>query len=951
MDLELGKEFEDFRSEVREWIEDNRPSGLEGIGPMAFYTGAAGLAGRTLDIYEHWNSRLLEAKLVCPQWPDDVGGRGFSGIHMAILNEEFARARAPRVVRGMGEILVGPSIIVHGTDAQKQYFLPRILSGEDVYCQGFSEPDHGSDLGSVETRGVVDGEEIVITGQKVWTSGAHVANMIFILCRTDPDAPKHRGLSYVLAPMANNGITVAPIRQPHGASNFNQEFIEQARAPLFNVIGGLNNGWRVAMTTLGNERGGTATTAHLAYEREFWDLVEETRKRGRSDDLIVRQQLAWSYTHTQLMRFQGLRLLATLAAKKEPGPEASVSKLFWSEYHKRLGEISMGILGAEGSLAEESGSGRYQLGRWQSTFVSSLTGTIASGTSEIQRNIIAERSLGLPKDPAPRGRKANAAHDERDPVRTDQAAANNPRAEFGRNGMLLAYWARLRPDKPAIISPGGHRTFGELNARCNQLARALRRRGLGAGDAVSLICGNRPGFGEAMQTVLRSGLRLTPINCHLRAQEAAYIIEDCDAKALIADYRFAELCSAAVTDNSFCSVRLAVGGQIDTFEDYEASLNAEDPSDISDPVLGSRMMYTSGTTGRPKGVHRSEPIEAGSPAASAAATAAAGFLSFAPDGSDMNLCTGPLYHSAVITQSLNAPLAAGVGTVLMERWDAEEALRLIERHRITHTHMVPTMFHRLLSLPEDTRTKYDISSLRSVVHGAAPCPVSVKRRMIDWFGPIIWEYFGATEGGGGSVVDSQTWLEHPGTVGRPIVQDQVKIGDPDGNELPIEEVGLVFVKAPERGRFAYYKDPEKTASAYRGEYFTLGDVGFLDREGYLYLTDRSANLIISGGVNIYPAEVDAVLLEHPAVSDAATIGIPDAEWGEQIRAVVQLQSGWQPSDELATELVDFCKRHLARFKCPRSIDFVDELPRQDNGKIYKHLLRDQYRMRAAQEGS
>jgi long-chain acyl-CoA synthetase len=223
--------------------------------------------------------------------------------------------------------------------------------------------------------------------------------------------------------------------------------------------------------------------------------------------------------------------------------------------------------------------------------------------------------------------------------------------------------------------------------------------------------------------------------------------------------------------------------------------------------------------------------------------------------------------------------------------------------------------------------------------------------MIDWFGPIIWEYFGATEGGGGSVVDSETWLEHPGTVGRPMVEGQVKIGDPDGNELPIGEVGLVFVKAPGQGRFDYYKDPEKTASAYRGEYFTLGDVGYFDRDGYLYLTDRSADLIISGGVNIYPAEVDAVLLDHPAVSDVATIGIPDAEWGEQVKAVVQLRTGQQASDELATELIAFCTRRLARFKCPRSIDFVDDLPRQDNGKIYKHVLRDQYRMRAAQEAA
>ena len=300
----------------------------------------------------------------------------------------------------MGESLVGPSIIVHGTEEQKAHFLPRIISGQDRYCQGFSEPDHGSDLGGVETRGTVDGDEIVITGQKVWTSGAHRANWIFILCRTDPDVPKHRGLSFVLAPMKDNGITIMPLRQATGGSGFSQEYIEGCRAPLFNVIGGLNNGWRVAMTTLGNERGGNATTQHLRYQREFWDLVETARKRGRAGDRLLRQDLAWAFTHVELMRYQGLRLLSTLAAKREPGPEASVNKLFWSEYHKRLGEIALSVLGADAMAASDGrAEGGYHLDRWQSTFVGSRAGTIFSGTSQIQRNIIGERALGLPKEP------------------------------------------------------------------------------------------------------------------------------------------------------------------------------------------------------------------------------------------------------------------------------------------------------------------------------------------------------------------------------------------------------------------------------------------------------------------------------------------------------------------------------------------------------------------------
>ena len=399
MKLDLGPEFEAFRHEIRDWIDDNRPRGLEDLDERAMYFGGVDLSGPTAEAYRLWSDRLLGARLICPQWPIEVGGRGLSGVHMAILNEEFHRARVPRATRGMGELLVGPSIIVHGTEEQKAHFLPRIISGQDRFCQGFSEPDHGSDLAGVETRGVVDGEEIVISGQKVWTSGAHVANMIFILCRTDPDVPKHRGLSYVLAPMKDNGIELRPLRQPTGASGFSQEYIEGCRAPLFNVIGGLNNGWRVAMTTLGNERGGGATTQHLRYERELWDLVDEARKRRMVSDPLLRQDLAWAYTHVELMRYQGIRLLATLAAKREPGPEASVSKLFWSEYHKRFGEIAMRVVGADGMAGGVTMEPSYRLSRWQSTFIQSRAGTIFSGTSQIQRNIIGERALGLPKEP------------------------------------------------------------------------------------------------------------------------------------------------------------------------------------------------------------------------------------------------------------------------------------------------------------------------------------------------------------------------------------------------------------------------------------------------------------------------------------------------------------------------------------------------------------------------
>ncbi len=403
MKLELDKGLRSFQDEIRTFLAEHRMDELAGVNVEPGYAGQQEDWGDDrADAWRRWEADLTEHRLICPQWPEEVGGRGLSGMEMSVLNEEFHRAAMPRVLRGMGESLVGPSVIVQGTDEQRAWFLPRIIAGLDRYCQGFSEPDHGSDLAAVETRGVVDGDEIVITGQKVWTSGAHQANVMFVLCRTDPDAPKHRGLSYVLVPMrlpdgSSNGIDLQPLRQMSGASGFCQEIIDGARAPLFNVIGGIDNGWRVAMTTLGNERGGRATTQHLRYERELWELVDKAQSTGRHEDPLVRQDLAWAYTHVQLMRYAGLRLLANLAAEREPGPEASTNKLFWSEYHKRFGNIAMNLLGAE-AMIRPDGPG-YRTSHWQQVFLMSRAETIFSGTSEIQRNIVAERALGLPKGP------------------------------------------------------------------------------------------------------------------------------------------------------------------------------------------------------------------------------------------------------------------------------------------------------------------------------------------------------------------------------------------------------------------------------------------------------------------------------------------------------------------------------------------------------------------------
>jgi alkylation response protein AidB-like acyl-CoA dehydrogenase len=396
MEIDLGPDAERFRDELRQWLEANRPEGLDDEDERAAFM-------RNPVALTEWTDRLHRAGYLCVAWPKEFGGRGLSGIEVAVMNEEFARAKVVRVSRGMGEWLVGPSIIVHGTDEQKARFLPRIIDGSDRYCQGFSEPEAGSDLAGLKTRGVVDGDELVITGQKVWTSGAQLASMMFCLCRTNPDAPKHQGISYVLVPMKRddgsaNGIELRPIRQMTGQSGFTETFITEARAPLANVIGGLHNGWRVTMTTLGNERGGNATTQHVQFQRQFWRIVDEVRRRDRQREPLVRQKLAWAYTRAEIMRFAGLRTLSEVVTRKEPGPAASINKMFWSEYARDIGEWEMNLRGADGMIRPD-GQG-YRVDRFQSEFLGSRSGTIWGGTAQVQRNIVGERVLGLPKEPS-----------------------------------------------------------------------------------------------------------------------------------------------------------------------------------------------------------------------------------------------------------------------------------------------------------------------------------------------------------------------------------------------------------------------------------------------------------------------------------------------------------------------------------------------------------------------
>ncbi|MEV7005090.1 acyl-CoA dehydrogenase family protein [Streptosporangium sp. NPDC051022] len=394
-----GSSLADLRAELREWLAAHTSPALQGLSEFEVedtlwgQPSAPGYAE-----YAAFEEASRQARLICPQWPEEYGGRGFGAMETAVLAEEFAAVRMPRLTRGMGERLAGPAILAHGTREQKERFLPRILSGEDRYCQGFSEPGAGSDLAAVQTAGVVEGDELVVSGQKIWTSGAHRANVMFLLCRTDPAAPKHRGISYVLLPMRDNGITVGRLVTMAGEDEFCQEFIDGARAPLSNVIGGLNNGWRSAMTTLGSERGAVAAVAHLTYEREWSDLVDRVRERGLDGDRLVRQKLAWAYCQIHVMKATGRRVLDQIARGAELGPEASLTKIVWSEYHRRLGEIAMDVEGAAG-LVRPEGDG-YPLTRWQRTFLRGRAETIYAGTSEVQRRIVAQRVLGLPKDGA-----------------------------------------------------------------------------------------------------------------------------------------------------------------------------------------------------------------------------------------------------------------------------------------------------------------------------------------------------------------------------------------------------------------------------------------------------------------------------------------------------------------------------------------------------------------------
>jgi long-chain acyl-CoA synthetase len=498
--------------------------------------------------------------------------------------------------------------------------------------------------------------------------------------------------------------------------------------------------------------------------------------------------------------------------------------------------------------------------------------------------------------------------------------------------------AGLTPDKPAYImaATGQVVTYGQLNDRSNQGAQLFRALGLAVGDGVAILMENHPIYYEVLWAAQRSGLRYTAISSRLTAGEVAYILKDSGAKAFVTSRAMAQVAIEAAAEVPGLSLLMA-DAPVAPFASFEAERARHPATPVADETPGGAMLYSSGTTGRPKGVKRA--------LAGGKLTDAEGLTLWAREGYGMDaetiyLSPAPLYHAAPLGWSMNVQRLGGT-VILMEKFDAEDCLRLIARHRVTHVQFVPTHFVRMLKLPEAVRTTYDHSSLKVVFHAAAPCPVPVKEQMIAWWGPIIHEYYAGTEGNGRTVINSEEWLAHKGSVGRATAPVQVKICGEDGEELPTRAEGLVYFAGG--GQFEYHNAPEKTAeSTHPKGWTTLGDVGWLDEEGYLYLTDRKSFMIISGGVNIYPQEIENLLITHPRVADAAVVGAPDDEMGEKVVAVIQPMDWAEAGDGLAADLTAFCRANLSAVKLPRRIDFMEELPRHPTGKLYKRLIRDAY---------
>ncbi|MEM7217676.1 MAG: acyl-CoA synthetase [Pseudomonadota bacterium] len=508
--------------------------------------------------------------------------------------------------------------------------------------------------------------------------------------------------------------------------------------------------------------------------------------------------------------------------------------------------------------------------------------------------------------------------------------------------MYPGHWGVHTPDKPAVIHAGTGEitTHAELNARSNRLAQLLYARGLRRNDHIAIFMENNPKFFEVVWAALRSGLYLTTVNRYLTAEEAGYIVNDCGAKALIASNKLADVAKDIPGYAQDCGILLMSEGAVEGFEAFEDAIAEHSPENLSAEPAGQFMLYSSGTTGRPKGILRpphEHQISAPPEGTGGLQQALWGF-----NEDSVYLSPAPLYHSAPL-QFASATLGLGGAVVMMPRFDETAALQAIDQYGVTHSQWVPTMFTRMLKLPAEQREGYDLSSHKVVIHAAAPCPAEVKRKMMDWWGPILYEYYAGTEANGFTHAGPEEWLANPGTVGKALM-GVIHICDDAGNELPAGEAGLVYFENPER-TFEYHNAPDKTAETYHAQHPTwsaLGDVGYVNDDGYLFLTDRATFMIISGGVNIYPQEIEDALVMHDKVADVAVIGVPDPEMGEAVKAVVQPAEGVNVGSELEAELLAYARESIAHYKCPKSVDFEAELPRLPTGKLYKRLLKDRY---------
>ena len=505
--------------------------------------------------------------------------------------------------------------------------------------------------------------------------------------------------------------------------------------------------------------------------------------------------------------------------------------------------------------------------------------------------------------------------------------------------MYPGHWATVEPHADAVIdaTTGAKLSWQELDQRSNQVAQLLYARGLRPGDHISLLMQNDLAFFEIAWAAYRSGLYITCINRYLTADEAAYIINDSNSKALFTADALAIAGELPNLTNQ-CSQRFITGATTAGYESYEAVLEGQPDTPLAEQPAGDAMLYSSGTTGQPKGIKRplsGEHISGGFPGLEVNNP-------YGINAETIYLSPAPLYHAAPFGYCMRT-LALGGQIVMMQRFDPELSLKYIEHYRVTHSQWVPTMFVRMLKLPQEARHRYDLSSHRCALHAAAPCPVEIKQQMMTWWGPILWEYYAGTERNGSTVIGPEEWLAHPGSVGK-AHSGVLHICDEDGTEQKPGDEGMIYFEQPTMA-FEYHNAPEKTLSATHpthANWSSLGDVGYVDAEGYLYLTDRKAYMIISGGVNIYPREIEDALILHPSVEDVAVFGVPNPDFGEEVKAVVQPSQGVAQDQHLVDDLMSFAKQHLAAYKIPRSIDFTDELPRLPTGKLYKRLLKDKY---------